>query len=69
MLAKVVVSLYCILAAALSCLLFIWTSSVVSLLYEAIYSSVSCARFERELRRVRESFGAVRCLLQVIANC
>ena len=48
----------------------VWTSSVVSLLYEAVYSSVSCARFERELRRVRESFGAVVVVPLVdSANC
>ena len=35
----------------------VWSGPVVSLLYEAIYSSVSCARLEE---RVRESFGAVR---------
>jgi len=34
----------------------LWSGSVVSLLYEAIYSSVSCARLEE---RVRESFVAL----------
>jgi len=48
----------------MACALFVycivmvlWTGSVVSLLYEAIYSSVSCARLEE---RVRESFGLVQ---------
>ena len=41
----------------------VWSGSVVSLLYEAIYSGVSCARFEE---RVRESFGAVQLSA---ANC
>jgi len=41
----------------------LWAGSVVSLLYEAIYSNVSCARLEE---RVRESFGAYDCLLRII---
>jgi len=41
--------------------------SVVSLLYETVYSSVSCARFERELGRVREKLLVLYdCLLQII---
>jgi len=45
----------------------VWTGSVVSLLYEAVYSSVSFARFERELGRVRESLLVLYdCLLQII---
>ena len=51
MFAYFVVSLYCI-----------WRGSVVSLLYEAIYSSVSSAR----LTRVRESLVLYECLLQII---
>jgi len=41
----------------------VWSCSVVSLLYEAIYSSVSCTRFEE---RIRESFGSVQLSA---ANC
>ena len=59
------VSLYC-MAPALSvyCIVMVvWSDSVVSLLYEAIYSSVSCAR----LRRVLESLLVLYdCLLQII---
>ena len=59
MFAYFMVSLYCIAPALLvyCFVMVVWSSSVVSLLYEAIYSGVSCARFEE---RVRESFGAVR---------
>ena len=41
----------------------VWSGSVVSLLYEAIYSSVSCARLKE---RVRGSLVSYHCLLQII---
>ena len=41
----------------------VWSGSVVFLLYEAIYSSVSCARLKE---RVRGSLMFYDCLLQII---
>ena len=49
MFAYFVVSLYCMVPALFVCIVMVlWSSSVVSLLYDAIYySRVSCVRFER----------------------
>jgi len=41
----------------------LWRGSVVSSLYEAIYSSVSCARLRRELESLLVLYD---CLLQII---
>jgi len=61
MFANFVVSLYG-MAFVYCIVMVLWTGSVVSLLYEAIYSSVSCARSRRELESL---FVLYDCLLQI----